>query len=68
MTLRDYPIKEYSFIYATERAKEESMEHPDHFIYLFKSNHGHYLIDVLGLPKFSDKRLIATYRKGEKTL
>ncbi len=68
MTLRDYPIKEHSFIYATERAKEESREHPDHFIYLFKSNQGYYLIDVLGLPKFDDVRLIATYRKGEKTL
>jgi hypothetical protein len=68
MTLRDYPIKEETFIYATERAKEESLEHPDHFIYLFRSNLGYYLIDVLGFPKFSDERLIATYYKGEKTL
>jgi hypothetical protein len=68
MTIAEYPIREYSYIYATERAKEESLDHPDHFIYLLKSNKGFYLIDVLGLPKFDDERLIATYRKGEKTL
>jgi len=68
MSFEEYPIREYSYIYATIIAKEESLEHPDHYIYLLKSNRGFYLIDVLGLPKFDDERLIATYRKGEKTL
>ncbi len=68
MTFAQYPIKEYSFIYARERAKEESLDHPDHFIYLFKNSLGVYLIDYLGLPKFDDERIIATFKQGEITL
>ena len=68
MTLNDYPIKEETYIYACETAREESKAHPDHFIYVWKSNSGYYLIDYLGMPKFSDERLIQTWRNGERTL
>jgi len=67
MTFASYPIKETSFIYARERAKEESLDHPDHFIYLLRSNSGYYLIDHIGL-KHSDEKIIFTFKNGEKTL
>jgi len=67
MTFFDYPIKETSFIYARERAIEESFFHPDHFIYLLRSNSGFYLIDHLGLIH-SDEKIIFTFKNGEKCL
>ena len=67
MTFAEFPIKETSFIYARERAKEESLEHPDHFIYLLKNNSGLYLIDYIGI-KHDDEHIIATFKNGDKTL
>jgi len=67
MTFADYPLKESSFIYARERAKEESLEHPEHFIYLYKNNAGWYVIDHIGI-KHDDERLICTFKGGDKTL
>ena len=67
MTLSYFPIREESFIYARERAKEESFEHPDHFIYLFKSNSGGYVIDHIGI-RHDDERILMTFKNGHKTL
>lgn len=66
-TFASYPIKQSFFITARELAKEESKEHPDHFIYLLKNNSGGYFIDHIGLPH-SDEHVIATFKNGEKVL
>jgi len=66
-TFAYFPILETSFIYARERAIEESLNHPDHFIYVFKSNSGGYVIDYQGI-KHSDEHLIFTFKDGDKTL
>jgi hypothetical protein len=65
--LSEYPIQQTTFITARETAKEESLSHPDHFIYLFKNNSGGYLIDHLGIVH-SDERILLTFKKGEKVL
>jgi len=66
-TFASYPMTYTSFITARETAKEESLEHPDHFIYLLKNNSGMYLIDYIGI-KHDDEHVIATYKNGDKTL
>ena len=67
MTFASYPIKESHYITARETAREESIEHPDHFIYLLRNNYGMYLIDHIGL-KHSDEKIIITFKNGEATL
>jgi len=62
-----YPIKVDTFISARETAKEESLDHPEHFIYLYKSNSGHYVIDHIGI-KHDDERLLFTFKKGDLSL
>jgi hypothetical protein len=53
---------------ATERAKEYSLEFPDQFIYVILStSSGKYRHDYIGL-KYSDEKIIATFKQGEKTL
>ena len=67
ISFAEFPLKHTSFITARETAIEESMDHPDHFIYVLKNNSGVYLIDYLGL-KHDDEHIIATYQNGEKKL
>lgn len=67
MTFAYFPILETSFIYARERAIEESLNHSDFFIYLYRNNAGYYVIDHTGL-KHSDEKIIATFKNGNKTL
>lgn len=64
-TFADYPLKELSYITARECAREESIEHPDHFIYMIKLSSGGYVIDHKGVIG-DDEKLIRTFKKGEE--
>lgn len=70
MTFADYPILIDTYVTAVQTAIEESKEHPDHFIYLFRFGSG-YRIDYSGIPDVclnDTDRHISTYSNGERTL
>ncbi len=53
---------------AISSAIDYSLKYTDHFIYVILSlSSGKFRLDYIGI-NYSDERLIATYRKGEKTL
>jgi len=53
---------------ATEKAIEYSLKYPDQFIYLILStSSGRFRLDYMGLS-YSDEKIIATFKQGEKTL
>jgi len=66
-SLSYYPLKCDTYLTAKETAKEESILHPNFFIYLLKNNSGMYLIDYIGI-KHDDEHIIATFKNGDKTL
>lgn len=68
MSFSEYPIyKELNFE-AHKVAREESIEHPDHFIYAFRNSQGQIRIDHKGILKSDDEYAVFTYRNGHKEL
>ncbi len=63
-TFADYPLKEYTYVTARELAREESIEHPDHNIYLLKLSSGGYVIDYLGIVG-DDEKLLMIFKNGK---
>ena len=68
MSFADYPIYKDLNFEAHKVAREESKEHPDHFIYGFRNSQGSIRIDHTGIRKADDERNIFTYINGHKTL
>ena len=68
MTFAEYPLIRQTFVTAFYDAIQESLDHPDHFIYLFHCADGYYLIDWSKLNAATNDKLQHTFRNGEKTL
>lgn len=67
MSFSEYPLLEYGYLSACELAKQESLLHPDHFIYVFKKYSGAYVIDYMSV-KHDDELHMVTYKNGNISL
>jgi len=72
-THKSIPTFPLGFYYKTENQAIESaikysLQYPDQFIYVILStSSGRFRLDYMGLS-YSDEKILATFKQGEKTL